>query len=293
MPKDAALGLDLSPLRLGWYMDWLADPQPLQPNDLTYLPMVRTRSAGIDPSAGQLAAIAHAHPGLLWLIGNEPDVKWQDNVDASTYARLYHEAYTAIKTADPTARISIGGISEPTPLRLRYLDAVLAAYKQLYGTPAPVEVWNIHNYMLREELGSWGVDIPPGMPDQNGTLYAVDDSANLEAFRAQIRDFRRWMAQRGYRDRPLLVTEFGIPMPADYGFPTARLVAFWTGAFEYFRSAEDSDLGLPADGNRLVQAWCWFSLAVEDYPTGNIVDPQTRSLTALGQAWAAYVKSLP
>ena len=29
----------------------------------------------------------------------------------------------------------------------------------------PVDVWNVHNFVLREERGSWGVDIPPGIPD--------------------------------------------------------------------------------------------------------------------------------
>ena len=69
----------------------------------------------------------------------------------------------------------------------------------------------------------------------------------------------------------LLITEFGIPMPADYGFPTERVIAFWTGAFDSFRTASDPTLGLPADQNRLVQAWCWFSLAETDYMTGNLL----------------------
>ena len=250
--------------------------------------MVGVTGGVLRPDAPSVAALARARPGMLWLIGNEPDVKWQGNVDAATYARLYHEAYVAIKGADPTAQVSIGSISQPTPLRLRYLDAVLASYAEQFGRPAPVEVWNIHNYMLREEKGSWGVDIPPGMTDQSGRLYEIDDSGNLTLFRQQVVDFRRWMFDHDYQDRPLLITEFGIPMPADYGFPTERVIAFWTGTFDYFRTASDPTLGLPADQNRLVQAWCWFSLAETGYMTGNIFDPPTRAITPLGQAWMAY-----
>lgn len=288
MTEGAAALYDLSPLHIGWYMDWLAWPAALQPGGSEYVPMVRVKGGVLDPDAPSIAGMARARPGMLWLIGNEPDVKWQDNVDAATYARLYQEAYAAIKRADPTAQVSIGSISEPTPLRLRYLDAMLASYKEQFAVPAPVEVWNIHNYMLREERGSWGVDVPPGMTDQRGQLYQIDDSANLTLFKQQIVDFRRWMADHDYRDRPLLITEFGIPMPVDYGFPAERVIAFWTGAFDYFRTAGDPVLGLPADQNRLVQAWCWFSLADTDYVTGNIFDPQTRAITPLGQAWAAY-----
>ena len=284
---------ELAPLRIGWYMDWMARADAGRPTGSEYAPMVRMKHGALDPDTQTIANIARARPGMVWLIGNEPDVKWQDNVDAATYARLYHEAYTALKNADPTAQVAIGSISEPTPLRLRYLESMLTSYKEQFGVPAPLDVWNIHNYMLREEQGSWGVDIPPGMADQHGQLYQVADSANLTLFKQQIVDFRRWMAEHGYQDRPLLITEYGIPMPADYGFPNEAVIAFWTGAFDTFRSTADPALGLPADQNHLVQAWCWFSLSDTDYMTGNLLDPQTHAMTPLGQAWAAYVARIP
>jgi len=37
-------------------------------------------------------------------VGNEPDVKWQGNVELAACAWLYHDAYVAIKAADPTER---------------------------------------------------------------------------------------------------------------------------------------------------------------------------------------------
>jgi hypothetical protein len=249
---------------------------------------VQLAGGALSPNPTTLTALARAHPGLLWLIGNEPDVPWQDNVPAGEYARLYHDAYRAIKAGDPGALVAIGSIAEPTPLRLRYLDDMLAAYQAQFGTPAPVDVWNIHNYMLREERGAWGVDIPAGMSDTHGVPYETEDSGNVELFRRQIVAFRRWMAARGYRDRPLIVTEFGIPMPPDYGFPPERVVAFWTAATDFFRTATDPTLGLPEDRLHLVQAWCWFTLADTTYPTGNIFDPSTGEMTALGRAWGAY-----
>ena len=38
-------------------------------------------------------------------------------------------------------------------------------------------------------------------------------------FQQNIIDFRAWMAERGYGDKPLMVSEYGILMPAEYGFP--------------------------------------------------------------------------
>ena len=91
-----------------------------------------------------------SHPGSLWLVGNEPDCIWQDNVLPGDYAHVYHQIYTAIKGRDPTALVSPGGIVQPTPLRLQWLDRVLPEYRDVNGVQMPVDVWNIHNAILRE-----------------------------------------------------------------------------------------------------------------------------------------------
>ncbi|MDY7078950.1 MAG: hypothetical protein SXV54_18710 [Chloroflexota bacterium] len=279
-------------LRLGWYLDWQAQLAPLRPEGAAYAQMIRLREGVLSPGTGEIAAIARANPGSLWLVGNEPDVKWQDNVEPATYARLYHDAYSAIKSADPTALVAIGGVSQPTPLRLRYLDMVLGAYQTQFGAEMEVDVWNAHNFILREERGSWGVDIPPGMPDDRGVLYEIEDGGSLEIFRQQIVDLRQWMAQRGYQDRPLVVSEYGILMPADYGFPPERVADFLTGTFDIFMTAADPALGYPEDDYRLVQSWCWYSLdaPADYYPTGNLFDPQTGAMTPVGEVWSRYVE---
>ncbi|MEE8391596.1 MAG: hypothetical protein V3S14_12480 [Anaerolineae bacterium] len=283
---------NVDPLRLGWYLDWRAQANPPRPGGVAYVQMIRLSGGVLRPDVETISAIAQTNPGSLWLVGNEPDVIWQDNVKPTTYARLYHDAYAAVKGADPTAQVAIGGVSQPTPLRLRYLDAVLASYQEQFGAAIPIDVWNVHNFILREERGSWGVDIPPGLPDNQGVLYEIDDGGNLDIFRQQIVDFRLWMAQRGYQDTPLIVSEYGILMPADYGFPPERVTAFMTSTFDFFLTAADPALGYPADDYRLVQLWCWYSLddSADHYPTGNIFDPQTGAMTAVGQAWVVYVQ---
>jgi hypothetical protein len=282
---------DITPLRLGWYLDWGTHPAPPHPGGAEYAQMIRLKNGTLNPDVETIAVIAQANPGSMWLVGNEPDVKWQDNVEPTAYARLYHEAYTAIKSADPAAQLAIGGVTQPTPLRMQYLDAVLASYREQFGSEMPVDVWNVHAFVLREERGSWGVDIPPGLPDDYGMLYQIDDSDNMEIFRQQIVDFRGWMAGRGYQNRPLIVSEYGILMPEDYGFPPERVVAFLRTSFDFFLNATDPALGYPEDSYRLVQRWCWYSLNAPEniYPTGNLFDPKTEQMTTVGQGWAEYV----
>lgn len=42
-----------------------------------------------------------------------------------------------------------GNISQITPLRLRYLDAVRTAYRLQFGVEMPVDVWDMHRDTAR------------------------------------------------------------------------------------------------------------------------------------------------
>ena len=288
MPIGPISDYAVEQLGIGWYLDWNVRREPPRPAGIAFWQMARLSEKGYRPDASTILAAVRANPGSVWLIGNEPDVIWQDNVTPERYAGLYHELYQLIKSADPSAQVAIAGVSQPTPLRLRYLERVLAAYEGRFGAPMPVDIWNIHNFVLREERDSWGVSIPPGFEEDAGILYEIDDHDRLDIFREQLIAFRRWMAERGQRDRPLVVSEYGVLMPAEYGFESARVQAFMYDTFDLFLTLTDAELGYSADGNRLVQWWCWYSLADTMYPTGNLFDPVSRAPTALGLAWARY-----
>lgn len=280
-------------LGFGWYLNWSANVQRIRSGDVTYMPMIRLKGGQPDPRGEALLQAVDANPGAVWIIGNEPDVRWQDDVAPNVYAQAYHDLYELLKGRDPTCQVAIGGVSQPTPLRLRYLDQILEAYQQRYGTPMPVDVWNVHNFILREERDSWGVDIPPGLSDQTGVLREIADHDELEIFEQQIVDFRRWMLARGQQDKPLVITEYGILMPPDYGFPPDQVERFMLATFEFFRTATDPVLGCPADDYRLVQRWCWFSLADERYPTGDLLQRDRQGLTPLGKAFSRYAHASP
>lgn len=288
---DLAGGLAAG-LPFGLFMNW--DVVLERPSaDVTFWQMVRLAETGVvGVSWAELDMAVTNQPGSVWIVGNEPDVIWQDNVTPERYAELYQSVYSFVKERDPTAQIAVGGVTQSTPLRLAYLDRVLAAYETQFGTAMPVDIWTVHAFILREERGSWGVDIPPGMEAQQGMLYEIADHVDMTIFMANIRAFRQWMWQRGYGERPLAVTEFGILMPFEYGFAAEAVAEFMGQTFDFFLTARDESVGYAPDDYRLVQWWFWYSLHDPDlYPTGNLYERQTGQLTTLGEAWRMYMEA--
>jgi len=291
---------DVNSLRIGWYVDWTATLSPARPGGITYMPMLRLRQTGPDsyaysPVGSVLSNTIAANPGATWLIGNEPDRRyWQDSLEPHVYARAYHDLYHLIKDLDSEARIAAGGIVQPTPLRLQYLDMVLAAYQSLYGEPMPVDVWNIHAFILRERScdyfpdDCWGAEIPPGIDAPEGMLYDIQDNDSLDIFKEHVRRFRQWMADRGYQNCPLIISEFGVQMWPEYGFPPERVNAYMNATFDYLTSARDA-LGYPADDHRMVQRWAWYSLTDDDF-NGWLFDADTGQRTEFGDNFAAYTE---
>jgi hypothetical protein len=277
----------------GWYLAWQVQKEPELPGDIRFVQMVYLFEDAFRPPIPDIQAAARANPGSLWLIGNEPDVAWQGNTTPEQYAATYGLLYPAIKEADPTAQVAIGGVSQPTPLRIEYLERILAAYEAQFGAPMPIDVWNVHAFILREERDSWGVGIPPGMEVEQGKLYEIADHDDMAIFRQQIEHFRRWMAEQGFRDKPLVVSEYGILMPDSYGFPPDAVSQFMVDTFDYFLTARDPETGYPDDDDRLVQAFCWFSVGDTVYPTSNLFDPAPpHAVTPVGKVFRAYVTGL-
>jgi len=289
-------------LHIGWYTDWGTALNPSRPGGIEYLQMVRLEQTGLTsysstPHGADLLKIIAAHPGSRWVIGNEPDRRTvQDSIEPQVYARAYHDLYYQIKAADPSARIVAGSIVQPTPLRLQYLDMILDTYRALYGEEMPVDIWNIHAFILNEvscrcdSSNCWGADIPPGINACYGMRIDLEDTDNLDIFKQFIVDFRQWMADRGYQERPLIITEYGELMPEDYGFPPSRVNAYMNATFDYLSTAT-GPTGLTADKGRLVQAWAWYSL-VDSTFNGRLFDEQTGARTVYGDNFAAYTSAV-
>lgn len=291
---------DMARLKAHWYLDYRAQLAPERPANMDYTQMVRVGIWQNKTLTQTVGPIVDANPGMRWIVGNEPDRAGQDGLTPATYARFYHEVYTFLKTRDPSSQVGVGGVVQATPLRLRYLTMILDEYQARYNTPLPTDIWNLHGFILPENY-IWGASIPPGLEAfaSEGKQYGINDHGNLTIFKFQIFAFRQWMAEHGYRDKPLSVSEYGILLPPPYGYPYATVRDFMLGSFDFFLSAADSTLGYPADENRLVQNWSWFSLNSAPYDpatssgfNGNLFHPTTHAIEPLGQDFASYVASV-
>ncbi|MCB0146399.1 MAG: hypothetical protein KDE01_01950, partial [Caldilineaceae bacterium] len=137
------------------------------------------------------------------------------------------------------------------------------------------------------------VNMPPGFYiEQRGELWEVEDHDSLALVEEQIRAMRRWMASRGLQEKPLWITEYGILMPEEYGFPPERVSRFLVGSFDLFQSLRDETIGMPEDGHRLVQRWNWYSARDSRYPTGNLFDNWGES-TPVGDTYWEYLRTTP
>ncbi len=243
-PLSAYDAYGIASMRFGWYVDYSVNPGAPTPYGMEYMPMVRVKQLkqdgsskskccvacgyvvpyeySVSPGIDQIQAVAAKHPGMAWIIGNEMDrvdfgsgyCSRQDEMLPELYAQVYHELYFAIKSADHTAQVVIGGVSEITPLRIQYLLRVLTEYSRLYGLPMPVDIWNIHVYVLQEVKGSYGADIPTGFRKTSGVGYTILDNKDFSKAWAQIVSFRIWMKNHRQQEKPLIISEYGVSYPA-------------------------------------------------------------------------------
>jgi hypothetical protein len=250
------------------------------------------------------------NPGHLWFVGNEPENPCRFGTSSGEYVQRYHKLYHFIKEHDPSAQVGIGGVVLPSAIRRAWLQRVLDGYRDRYGQPMPVDVWNVHNLLLSECPGECGC--PPGgegddMPCEplccsggyvpkefwceRGLLFSQDDQAKrTDVFEQLIWDFRRWMASREEaRDKPLIVTEMGVFAPrteSGGSFPHEWINQFMFETFDFMMTATDAEIGYAADGNRLVQRWTWY--CTEDHHlNGSLFDGQS-NLTDFGLNFANY-----
>lgn len=297
----------ITQLHVGWTVNFAVTFNRTWPSGVDYVPIIRLKqdrdpvtgarlptytvtTQPLNDNPGGLGPLISANPGRMWLVGNEVDrVFWQDDIMPDIYAEAYHEIYHFIKDRDPSARVAISGLVEVTPGRLQYLDIVWESYLEKYGQPIPVDVWNMHIYILPEKKAdgtassaaiALGTDPAlailesgnnPALCSQgNVYCYAEHDDPNI--FLAQVRAMRQWMKNHGLQNKPLILSEFSLLYPYDgktpcflmdeFGscFTPTRVSNFLRNAVGILESETDVALGYPQDNYRLVQQWLWFAM---------------------------------
>lgn len=274
---------DVAAMHLSWYSDWSSSVVPLRPGGIEYVQLIWVYQGqwsihGVPQPWDVLERTVDRNPGAVWLIGNEPECPNYPGGGRMTpeqYAAVYHELHGFIKGRDPTARIAPGGVVEPTPLRLKWLDRLLNHYQATYGVPMPVDIWTTHVLILPEMSPlcpvevcgpvRWGAGVPVGLPDAYGALYGIEDNWSILKFQQLVVAFCTWLRDRGQRDKPLWITEYGVLMPPEYGATNERVNAFMNASFDFMLYTRDSTLGYAPDSNLLVQRWAWNSLNDQPY----------------------------
>lgn len=352
-------------LDAGWYVNFSASTYGVNVRSASFAPVIRIRQEILQGGVrtdnytvtppltyayldlqGRLqdgvGSLVSKNRGHYWLIGNEVDVNnfVQDNTMPQVYARAYHDIYQYIKRADPTAKVAIAGLSMMTPGRLNYLSIVWDTYQSLYGEPMPVDIWNMHLYVLEERnpaepnneygdgkialgtdpaLAKWSsqgfANRCPAAGDTSADprpdVHCRSEHDSVRIFRDQVFAMRQWMKDHGQQNKPLIISEFGLLYPYvldangqyflkdEHGrpFDPTRVTKYLRDTITFLETAKDPALGYPADGNRLVQQWLWFSIATGPETSGgssnlikwatfqNATPGDPAQLTTMGQAF--------
>jgi hypothetical protein len=210
---------------------------------------------------GSRASPNDNNPSDAFIVGNEPDIRGQGDDTPTEYAQFYHDAYTRIKAIDANRQVGTAGVATPTLLRMAYWNRVFSEYQRLYGVTMPVDIWTVHGYLFDERR-----HIPPGMDDSKQLANA--EAANLLD---RIVVFRQWMADHGYRDAELWITEM-----SDMAAIPALLAA-------------QSEYGLASDDSRDVQRLAWFSLNYWLIPDSALYDKENTQPTEMAFAFRDVV----
>lgn len=303
----------LDDIGAGWYVTFHTKVIPA-PNGAEFTPLIwvqqdkengaylPTYSVSPELEDDGLGEKIDAIPGALWIVGNEVDRAYahQGDTHPEIYAQAYHQVYHYIKDRDPTALVANSGLVEVTPGRLQYLDRMWESYIDRFGEPMPVDVWNMHVYVLSEvnpqgrpngiASVALGTDLALAMsegydPDGEGPLetkdscplenvYCISEHDDVGVFAQQVTAMRTWMYEHGQRHKPLILSEFSLLFPYrldpggscwlqdEFGncFTDSRVVDFTDNTLNYLTSSRSSKIGYPLDDNRLVQQWSWWSV---------------------------------
>lgn len=338
----------VSTLGTGWYLEFFTRTMDPTANNAEFVQVIRVKqdkTAGgtylnsftTTPALGSatLDTLIAENPSAVWVVGNEVDRgpnpganpldRVQDDTFPHIYARAYHDTYEYIKERDPSARIANSALVQVTPNRLQYLDLMWQAYLDMYGSPMPVDIWNMHIYILPEVN-------PQGMPNavanvalgtdprlakkESGfnpalcvldSVYCFAEHDDINIFMEQVTDMRQWMKDHGQQNKPLILSEYSILYPNDDDgetchlqdefdncFTPERVQQFMTATLNYLETAQDPALGHPLDSNRLVQSWLWFSGKSGGVGyVSDLVNDDLTALTPLGEIYQSRISQQP
>lgn len=174
-----------------------------------------------------IRALAEQRPGAYWIVGNEPNLPPEFNVDPTaaadpdSYAQALNHYDRLLREIDPSARLvgpnvinwsftctGCPGFQSGAEWTAQMRDA----YVRRYGSEPPFAVWAIHLYDL-----DW-LNLPMGNADRQI---------------AQIQELRAWLdGVPGLAGKPIWLTEVGV----HWGYPSFEIrdgKVFPVGEFDF------------------------------------------------------------
>ncbi len=198
------------------------------------------------------------HLGNTWSVANEPN--WAPLFTPADYALQFHLYSTFIRGLDPTAKVVTGGLlvsnhyTGPTYAGIpwwSWIDQFRAAYQSAYGTPPPVDIWDIHPYDAGDDSGGTS----PGQKSIN----------NIVAM-------RQYLDNAGLPDAPISISEI-----CAFTTDDSTQVEFINTVFAW--------LNANADRFKVVR-WFWWISTTRVYASGLFDGSYSRaSINAKGDAY--------
>lgn len=182
-----------SEIKVSWFYNW-QHFLGVFGQEARFVPMIRVgRSESSDCSGPwrdpdfshfteEISELLRYHRGLYWLVGNEPEIGDQDNIQKECALKRYREAMAFVRERDQTAKFIVGGFHlNPTRPRVGEHAEALVPLKNEPGFAG----WHVHLYLdSQKDLG-----------------------ASLTNFRQMLDGFASWVGQRGVGGE-LWITEF-------------------------------------------------------------------------------------
>jgi hypothetical protein len=301
-------GLDLA---IGWYVDWAAGSyQGYKPERRIEYKALVQGWGGAPVTAASVQSMVQANPerypdGTMWMVGNE--IGWDDARSPTSYVKAYCQSYQAIKSVNPTFKVSPGAIIPTAWLYfnethtykpgapasmvtapdgtsyedkwrrannrfhgINYMQEVLDRYRSGVGrnpTTGAEERFTecdaLRGQSATLPTDAWLIHVYPMFDNVHGPMSDADRSVAI------VRFTRAWMANNGYRALPLYIKEMGPgtltkeqggAVGPGAGNPLWYNKQYMEQTFDSFSTVTDANIGMPSDGNRLVQRWAWFVL---------------------------------
>jgi len=183
-PNITDLPMLYNVLQIEWAYTW-ASCMWLMPPHIEYVPMIRSIHA-FDATRAQ-RIVDYYGAGIYWLVGNEPDNQWQDNLTPMEAADAYGVIVNIILEVDPTAKIIIGNFTNPSQY---FREVWFSQFKSAWMTK-----WNEE---ATAKIAGWGVHAyahPYSGETQQNAIHRVQ--RQLEAWMNENQGMELWVTEYG------------------------------------------------------------------------------------------------